>query len=112
MAFSDSTNRYHCPGWCGHGCGARRVDCRDGGLKDSHTAALPPTPDRQARPWSRNQPETLELRLIHGPPHHHGVSIGEPEEGLCRHEPLHCALAILTTELRIHQQVGGTQVVP
>jgi hypothetical protein len=29
--------------------------------------------------------------LLHGLSHHHRVSIGEPQEGLHRHEPLYCA---------------------
>src|SRR5215211_3653501 len=36
-----------------------------------HLASLSPTPDPQARSRSRNQPEALELVLLHGPPHHH-----------------------------------------
>ena len=41
-----------------------------------HLAALSPTPDRQAHSRSRDQPDALELVLLHGPPHHHRVSIG------------------------------------
>src|SRR5215203_6904294 len=87
------------------------VESRDGDLEDSHLAPLSPTPDRQAHPRSRNQAEALELVLLHCPPHHHRVSIGEPEEGLLRHEPLYCPLAVLTAKLRVHQQIGGIQVV-